>query len=353
MHTPTLPQLLQDAQLLHPLLQKLKRRAFFRIFKLPLQQRSCSLKEQLLLQQRQLQQSAWKSGALLGDSEEEEEEEDGATCSAPERCGLCHCADNEVPSSWRQKPEEQFVDRRHAASFYRWREFARPPDAPFSRFDEASAISSPSSPPASPVYVDLIRNPPGYTTYQGGAIWSILYQQIEQLRDREREEGGAARDAQCSSSGALRLVVSGMQSNISALAAEYYHSKLVGPSGAAPQSDEDLELLQYSPAPNVDFFVERFGDKPERVKSLYFAFSLLLRAVCALRDVLQECSCETGKSKTPPPPPSQKLESPLLSPLSRATGGSGGFETGDARRKQRRRLGSSGGPVATSRGHGV
>ncbi|KAL8426412.1 hypothetical protein ACSSS7_008128 [Eimeria intestinalis] len=368
LHTPDVHALLRDAQLLHPLLQQLKSRTFFRIFKLNIQQKTCQ-RDLLLLSDSQLQQQQQqqqqestllepqslfpgvsssaakraaaataaaggpKAAAAGAAAAAAVADDDIAVCVAPEKCGLCTCSDEEVPIRWKNKPLENFVDRRHAvslclacllstASFYRWKESSLTPDAPFSSSSsssssssgstssnvgkEAAAAAAAATAAAPVVYVDLMRNPPGYTEYQGGPIWGFLHRQLQQLQQSELQQQQQQQQKQqqqqqqqqeeeadvltCGDAAKLSRVLSGMQSNISALAAEYFYAK---PS-VLSNGDSDEVPPPPKPSPSVSFFLERFAQHPERIQNLFFTFAFILKGVCGLTDVLQECSCETG-----------------------------------------------------------
>jgi len=47
----------------------------------------------------------------------------------------------------------------------------------------------------------------------------------------------------------------------------------------------------------LDFFREKLANRQDWMSNLYLDFSLLLRTVCHVAPVLQECSCDTGTAK--------------------------------------------------------
>ncbi|OEH79488.1 endoplasmic reticulum [Cyclospora cayetanensis] len=196
-------------------------------------------------------------------------DEDEGKCEAPEKCGLCTCSDEQVPLSWKQKPIEDFVDRRHA---------------------------------------DLMRNPPGYTEYQGGPIWDALQHQLFRLQQQELQQNYQGDARTCGTAAKLSLILSGMQSNISALAGEYYYSNFSQLHQQSEQQDAVETPLPPTPAPSVSFFLSRFARHPERLQSLFFTFAFILKGVCRLTDVLQECSCETGNTSDDLPARAELLQ---------------------------------------------
>ncbi|PFH37659.1 putative endoplasmic reticulum oxidoreductin [Besnoitia besnoiti] len=314
---PTTSQLSEDARIVRPILHRLKQRTFFRIFKLSLLADTCADP---------------RLNSLLRDN--------AGKCSEPQRCGLCQCSDDEIPQTWLQKPDEEFVDRRHAASFTRWTQdqSSRQPDDPFSMFktpkrlqaDDPVFQSAGSKGPG--VYVDLLLNPPCFTKYEGGVVWRLLYEQVPihpRTGNARVSAGGSASqdvtasflddltavqpgralgDWVCSNNANLQRLLSGMQANIAALAAENFNAVAdPPPPPSLPMttpfpSRSNGDGGNGAPAPpvfssNMDFFRARLALHPLRVQNLYFTFGILLRAACGLSDILQECSCETGNSR--------------------------------------------------------
>lgn len=170
--------------------------------------------------------------------------------------------------------------------------------------------------------MDLLLNPPCFTKYEGGVVWHLLYDQVPLSTNSTRTHvqdttdpfpcdlnsvhGDA--DYSCSNNANLRRLISGMQANIAALAAENFNaisdSPLPARGGGWRMSRLPEPRVGSNGAPtppvftsNLDFFRERLATQPSRVQNLYFTFGVLLKAVCRLSDVLQECSCETGNSQ--------------------------------------------------------
>ncbi|KFH04292.1 putative endoplasmic reticulum oxidoreductin [Toxoplasma gondii MAS] len=315
LHFPSLTQLSEDARIVQPILHRLKQRTFFRIFKLSLLADTCADP---------------RLDHLLRDNADK--------CTEPQRCGLCQCSDDEIPQTWRQKPDEEFVDRRHSASFTRWTQdqSSRQPDDPFSMFKTPERLQGGTFPKrnvtqATGVYVDLLLNPPCFTKYDGGAVWRLLYDQVplphlqnegavagsgkssesenlfpESLNDPHLS--GASSAWACSNNANLRRFLSGMQANIAALAAANFNTRddapppMPYPTTSMVPPNSGGNGGNGTPAPpvfisNLDFFRERLAVHPARIQNLYFTFGVLLRAACGLTDILQECSCETGNNR--------------------------------------------------------
>lgn len=102
-------------------------------------------------------------------------------------------------------------------------------------------------------YIDLNRNPEGYTGYGGPSaarIWSALY----------GENCFSSKDV-CLEQRMFYKLLSGMQACVSChIAANYPIEKKIDEIGF-----------------NLDFFKTRVGDHPDRVQNIYFSFIVLSR----------------------------------------------------------------------------
>jgi len=139
----------------------------------------------------------------------------------------------------------------------------------------AMAFTNSSSSEAS--YVDLLLNSPGYTGYKGRGIWWQIY--------KENCMGDVSNPldppGECLEETSFYRIISGMHSNIAALSSEHFFNTLQSP------------LWSH----NLDFFREKLGTRQDWIQNLHMTFSLVLRTVCHVAPVLQECSCDTGSPK--------------------------------------------------------
>eukprot|EP00920_Eleutheroschizon_duboscqi_P008415 GHVT01019427.1.p1 GENE.GHVT01019427.1~~GHVT01019427.1.p1 ORF type:complete len:682 (+),score=179.37 GHVT01019427.1:264-2309(+) len=278
---PSLQTLRSAATLLLPTLRRLKERRFFRFFRVDLE-RPCPF---------------WASASMCQ--------------SAEGHCHVCECDDDEIPQGWKQKPTEHFVDRRTSAAPSPGSTSSFSPRAPFDGVGSARG----------PVYVDLLLNGPSFTGFQGAAVWRRIY--WENCFGPESATG-LSEDAQptndapnnCQEQQAFYRILSGMHSNIAALAAEYYTPVAVvadksasaeyghANSAANPPAvtwppPASLAAMPPREPPTVyqhslSFFREKLAAYPDRIANLFVTFHMLLRTVAQVAPVLEECTCDTG-----------------------------------------------------------
>ncbi|KAF5094010.1 hypothetical protein D0Z00_003743 [Geotrichum galactomycetum] len=138
------------------------------------------------------------------------------------------------------------------------------------------------------VYVSLPDNPERYTGYSGphaNMIWESVYNENcfgyagETTSDSSLE--GNANDVNvCIEQRLFYRLISGMHSSVSTHLCYSYLNTTTGVWG-----------------PNVDCFMSRVGNHPERLTNLYFNYALVSRAIAKLRnyiDDLQFCPESTG-----------------------------------------------------------
>lgn len=132
------------------------------------------------------------------------------------------------------------------------------------------------------VYVSLPDNPERYTGYAGAHannIWKAVYQ--ENCFNYTGESGNVLDPKdQCIEQRLFYRLLSGMHSSVSTHLCYDYLNTTTGAWG-----------------PNVDCFMSRVGNHPERLSNLYFNYALVSRAVAKLRnyiDDLQFCPEASG-----------------------------------------------------------
>ena len=101
-------------------------------------------------------------------------------------------------------------------------------------------------------FINLRLNPERWTGYDGAHVWTAIY--------RENRFGGNGLEE-----AVLFRLVSGMHASINIHISEAYH-----PPAKGKRSEW---------APNVERFVRQFGEHPERLRNLHFAYVVLLRAL--------------------------------------------------------------------------
>ncbi|XP_055388844.1 uncharacterized protein LOC129617813 [Condylostylus longicornis] len=289
---PSVNELDQDARRLLPLLDSLKEHKFFRIFKVNLA-KECPF---------------WARREM---------------CTSPGSCQICECDNSQIPKPWIMQPVKNFVDRHHynETNIKPWGTTDDRVDDDSNRVvdDDVSEIkrnlgemifgekkrptvSDEESSTAS--YVDLTLNRPGYTAYRGRNIWGLIYKENCMSPNPLKDSNVAPRNDElneCTEEEAFYKIVSGMQTVIMVLSAEYHHSK------KTPEADlleiEDLkrrgEIIsastfrsQYSPS--LTLFKERVAPGREWMANLYFTFGVLLKTFCHVGPILDTCDCDTG-----------------------------------------------------------
>eukprot|EP00923_Selenidium_pygospionis_P003507 GHVN01005532.1.p1 GENE.GHVN01005532.1~~GHVN01005532.1.p1 ORF type:complete len:537 (+),score=49.07 GHVN01005532.1:947-2557(+) len=289
---PTFGELDRDVDLVLPVLQRMKERTFFRIFKVDLT-RSCPF---------------WAADAM---------------CSHPEGgCTVCACDQDQIPLSWKMRPIENFVVRGEVdqeAEQYEgfedtgsdagqtlWEQpeyffRANPTKETNMVLHKSNSITNSGSPSA--IWVDMMLNRPGYTAYKGAAVWNQIYNEncMGMLGSDKVHESLIVSEFDhdyqptCREEHLFYRLLSGMHSNIAALSSEYFsvdpfelRSVEVGDEGG---------LLALKKLPNVDFFEEKLAGHTGRLENLYFTFAILMRTLCKLAPVMEEVTCHTGDAK--------------------------------------------------------
>lgn len=287
---PSIAEIDEDATTVLPILERLSDRTFFRIFKIVLDA-ECPF---------------WAVQRM---------------CSNPSGCSVCQCDESQIPTAYKMKPIEEFVDRKHLASFHRWSEQDKKPDNFWMKADELKMNSLLSDlndeRKVKATYVDLKLNRPSYTSYKGGKVWHQMYQENKKMGCEENDEekmmmlknDDDEKLKECEEVNNFKKIVSGMQLNIDILSAEYHFFKKHDThdndninSGNDDyvvqkknnQFDENNKYKDGHWEYSMDYFRRRVAPYPDRIENLYFTFSVLLKTVCHLAPILQECSCETG-----------------------------------------------------------
>lgn len=111
----------------------------------------------------------------------------------------------------------------------------------------------------------------------------------------------AEQEKECTEEEAFYKIMSGMQTLIMVLNAEYYKTK----KSAAEQFSEIESLKkagsiirastfrsQYSP--NFVLFKDRIAPYREWLENQYFTFAVLLKTFCHIHPILETCDCDTG-----------------------------------------------------------
>jgi len=232
---------------LHPLLNFLVNRTYFKYFKVDYQ-RECPF---------------WVENYL---------------CQLPPNqggCGVCECDENEIPAVWREEEKKSqrkldHVDQTLEGTFSSWDD---------DDFDIWSRQSD------NMVYLNLQRNPERYTGYGGfnsTRIWNAIY--------HENCFPGTV-DTQCFEERVFYRLISGLHGSTTTHICKYF----------TPKNQRDVEksgnLAIADWHPNLNMFIHRLALFPERIKNIYFTFLFLLRAVSKASNELLQQDYRTGNSQ--------------------------------------------------------
>ena len=247
-------ELEEDARALAPILQRLRQRRFFRLFNVDLN-KSCPF---------------WAAEAM---------------CSSAGNCEVCQCNEEDVPMVYKHRPIEQFVNRRSLNGDLNPAPTTTSTSSPW---NAGFGLVKDEMKGPKATYVDLLINPPSFTGYMGGSVWDQVYRENCYRLSSPLGKGSMGDVGECQEEDRFFKLVSGLHSNIAALSAEYYYPPLTASEGGGVVIEGGG--VRY----NMAFFFDKLGAYKERISSLYFTFSVLLRTICEVGDVLQECSCEAG-----------------------------------------------------------
>ena len=108
------------------------------------------------------------------------------------------------------------------------------------------------------IYVNLVKNQESYTAFEGVNIWKAIYQEnclIERIKDIDTSKN-------CTEETLLYQLISGLHASINIHVATHFYNA-------------NLNLS----SPNYDFFAKTIGKFPDRIRNLYFLYSVVLRAI--------------------------------------------------------------------------
>ena len=236
-----------------------------------------------------------------------------ATCSQPD-CSVLVCDPGEVPEAFKCGPPaldtSSALDAASAEALGRLERpshrHALPPFQPYLLEDGESWTAQDND--ATSEYVDLLRNPEGYTGYQGQHVWEAIYREnCFKTAPCDAVAGQAVplalpdgRQRVCKEERVFYRIISGLHTSITMhIARQYLLSN--GSWGANPA-----------------IYQRRVRDHPQRIENLYFAYALALRAASKAADILvQRTDYRTGDEAEDAATSrllQQMFDSPLLKP---------------------------------------
>ncbi|CAD8155459.1 unnamed protein product [Paramecium octaurelia] len=160
------------------------------------------------------------------------------------KCVICTCNTSEIPSNWLSPASSPINQPKDNFAFWDSERYLSPSEWIWHVEDIENDKG---------VYVDLKLNPEAFTGYQGQHIWDVIY--------RENCYQGSLNEM-CKEKRALNKLVQGLHTSISTQLSEFY-----------------VDLATNKTYPNYPLYFERVGNHPERIRNLFFLYSVLLRAV--------------------------------------------------------------------------
>jgi hypothetical protein len=177
--------------------------------------------------------------------------------------------------------------------------------------EEAEEASSERGHASEAQWVNLLRNPEGYTGYAGPSavrIWKAVY-------DQNCFHGSV--EDMCSEERVFYRLLSGLQTSINTHIAMTYgdgtgsrrdlytqssgHGGDAGTPGGTPSASSAPPppaalILTPGLRPNVDMYVSRIARYPDRLSNLYFAYLFLVRALAKAAPLLHHLPFTTGNA---------------------------------------------------------
>ncbi len=210
-------------------LEQLKKTLFFKIFKLNLEP-ECTIFQQEMI------------------------------CKSSQ-CQICECDENEVPKIWTQPT--------HSGEFLNTKI-----DDPFNKWVDKYTINTKQWLLEEDVdskdgsYVNLLKNPEGYTGYRGAHIWNAIFKE-NCLSDKY--------NSLCKEDKIFFTIFSGWLSNTNFEIGMNFH--------------DTVKNTSYI---NVTMLTERLLYQKERIDNFLFLYSLVIKAVNKAREFLLEYNYESG-----------------------------------------------------------
>ncbi len=210
-------------------LEQLKKTLFFKIFKLNLEP-ECTIFQQEMI------------------------------CKSSQ-CQICECDENEVPKIWTQPTHSgEFLNTKIDDSFNKWVDKYTINTKQWLLEEDVDSKDG--------SYVNLLKNPEGYTGYRGAHIWNAIFKE-NCLSDKY--------NSLCKEDKIFFTIFSGWLSNTNFEIGMNFH--------------DTVKNTSYI---NVTMLTERLLYQKERIDNFLFLYSLVIKAVNKAREFLLEYNYESG-----------------------------------------------------------
>ena len=179
-------------------------------------------------------------------------------------CHICSCENNEIPDIWRQPLHKgEAVNSKIVESFYKWVD-------KFSLSTKQWLIEEDIDSDKG-TFVNLLKNPEGYTGYRGPHIWDAIF--------RENCFSDKFNDL-CKEDKTFYRIFSGWLSNTNMQIGINYHN---------PKTNETYL--------NVSMVTTRMLNSKERVDNLFFLYSLMIKAFKKAEPLLLSYDYHSGNEE--------------------------------------------------------
>lgn len=179
-------------------------------------------------------------------------------------CQICSCEVEEVPSLWRQNSNSQeHIKLGIEEQFAKWTNKFN--------FSSEQWLLDDDVEPSDGSFVNLLKNPEGYTGYQGPHIWSAIFRE-NCFSDKLT--------SLCTEDKTFYRIFSGWLSNTNMQIGMNFHDKKTNQTSL-----------------NVNFLVSRLLNNKERIDNLFFLYSLMLKAVHKAKNMLLNYDYHSGNNK--------------------------------------------------------
>ncbi|UKK01268.2 hypothetical protein MACK_002081 [Theileria orientalis] len=258
----SLPQLVSQAETVHSKLKLILSDYYFRIYRVNLDSKcssrphsnSCSSQKNFI--------SLNKANTRQNNNDNQ----NGSNCnvnsrengSGIQKCYVDRCNSTDIPFNIMHSKKENYVLRFPEGSVTK-----RFPNLDFPELFEKGDSSQENF-----VYVDLLRNPPSYTGYNGRDDWKEIHSEISRFEN-----------ISCRQSVHIYKLISGMEANIEAFSSINY--ECVNPAEAY---EKQVALPEYQS--NYQFYVNKLSKRPDRIENIYYTYKYVLAAMVRLESYL-------------------------------------------------------------------
>ncbi|MCQ2816796.1 MAG: ERO1 family protein [archaeon] len=178
-------------------------------------------------------------------------------------CQICSCEVDEVPSIWQQESHHDKIKLEIEEKFSKWTE-------KFNFNSEQWLLDDDVDPPEGS-FVNLLKNPEGFTGYKGTHIWKAIFSEncfADKLINL------------CTEDLTFYRIFSGWLSNTNMQIGMNFH-----------------DLKTNRTFINVPFIITRLLNNKERIDNLFFLYSLMVKAVHKAKDVLLNYDYHSGNNR--------------------------------------------------------